>query len=172
MNNTLATLVEKVDVLEWAEEANRKFTLLEKKYGVEVVKEYLRYINTDIDKFKKKKKYWQKLLQSTDNFTFDGTTVQIKPSDLDNLPMFCYQLLQDIRLRMTEGNQATVCSKIINWSADEENSPLPLVDEDLDPYPGKDFNYRVSQEPPNIISNKKLKSWEESERSLKRSLEI
>ena len=58
VNNTLATLVEKVDVLEWAEEANHKFTLLEKEYGVEVVKEYLRYINTGIEKFKKQKKYW------------------------------------------------------------------------------------------------------------------
>ena len=80
VNNTLATLVEKVDVLEWAEEANRKFTLLEDKYGAEVVKEYLRYINTDIENFKKIRKFWRKLLQSTENFTFDGTTVQIKPS--------------------------------------------------------------------------------------------
>ena len=67
-------------MLEWAEEANRKFTLLEDKYGAEVVKEYLRYINTDIENFKKIRKFWRKLLQSTENFTFDGTTVQIKPS--------------------------------------------------------------------------------------------
>ena len=58
MNITLGTLVEKVDVLEWAEEANRKFTLLEEEYGVEVVREYLRYVTSDIEKFKKLRKYW------------------------------------------------------------------------------------------------------------------
>ena len=60
---------------------------------------------------------------------------------------------------MTEGNQATVCSKIINWSADEENPPIPLVDEDSDPYPGKDFNYRVSQEPSKYHFQQETKNW-------------
>ena len=52
--------------------------------------------------------------------------------------------VQDSR---TEGNQETVVSKLLNWSPTEEESPLESMEEDEDPYPDKDFDYRVSKEP-------------------------
>ena len=155
VNGTLSSLVKKVDVLEWADEANCSFTILVERFGIEGVQKYLEYLN--FKKFKEQKQYWLKLLQGTEYFTFDGTTVQIKPADLDNLPMFCFKLLNDFRLQMTKRNQATVVKKIINWSPDEEETPLPIVDEDVDPYPGKDFNYRVSQEPSKYHFQKETK---------------
>ena len=88
---------------------------------------------------------------STTTSTTTTTTCTDSQSVLKQFSHDKTENLQTTKVRVqysrTEGNQETVVSKLLNWSPTEEESPLESMEEDVDPYPDKDFDYRVSKEP-------------------------
>ena len=88
---------------------------------------------------------------STTTTTTTTTTCTDSQSLLKQFSHDKTENLQTAKVRVqdsrTEGNQETVVSKLLNWSPTEEESPLESMEEDVDPYPDKDFDYRVSKEP-------------------------
>ena len=144
----------KEDALNWAPAALKLLSKLESTYGSLAVYQYCEQID-NAKKFKQKRQWWKdNFLQGRDFVVFKGQTIALEPTDLDNVATMCIKLLVKVKPKLKDLKreaevtlklQSSAVRKTENWSHDEEDSLPALIEDYMDPYSDKDFDYGVSR---------------------------